>query len=121
MGGRPKKQNNQSDQSSGGVFGLQTIGGTEYQNITDRTAGSSGNAKRDDDNLTDEDVVLRRDVDPNTRQEISVQTGYPAAVGRSAADNASEEFILGEDSRGAARQRPRPSIVVQKEFRVVGT
>jgi hypothetical protein len=118
MGGRPSKQ---SKQSSAGVFSLQTIGGTEYQNITEGVAGSSVRTKQDDDNLTDEDVILRRDVNPTVQQEISVQSGYPSVAGLSAADNGSEESILGENSRGSVTQRPRPSIVVQKEFRVERT
>jgi hypothetical protein len=118
MGGRPSKQ---SKQSSTGVFGLQTIGGTEYQNITEGLAGSSVRTKQDDGNLTDEDVILRRDVNSKVQQEISVQSGYPAVAGRSAANNGSEESIIGENSRGSVTQRSRPSIVVQKEFRVERT
>lgn len=111
MGGKSNSQ------SSAGVFGLHTIGGSDYQNITNGNTAGTARGKPGGDS-TDEDVSFRNDVDTKARQEVTVQAGYPAVLGRSAADNTSEESILGEDSRAAEGQQGKPSIVVLKEFRV---
>lgn len=96
------------DESSDGVFGMHTIGGTEFtQN------GSRRKETLDHDNdgvSTDDDILLRGDITPSKQRCVTVR----GAVSRSHSDNASEESILGARYNGD--RTGDASIRVKKEF-----